>query len=295
MSLLVCTKNNIYSRASGNDLWDDLASLSDIVSSSENRVVSTLPRSKLFSQRKVDRVSYHARDLRSCHSRHLPAFESQCFSRREMKLSETSLELVICTEQQSDLLLEGNEVTDPMLSKDLPPREDDRERRCKYPRDPPKLGNHRRTVKKVDSGHIQSSKAPYGELQMKHRGLLQRCKECRRSYKKGEPHVKRSPSAYHFSKGWKMKSEGPQNAWRGLENEVRGTPKRLARVAKMEESGADKGWRHKGTLAHGKNLPKAKASWKKNLARTWDLAHGKHLPKREGNVEAKVVFEQRQH
>ncbi|KAL9251039.1 hypothetical protein AKJ16_DCAP16995 [Drosera capensis] len=54
-------------------------------------------------------------NLRSCHSRHLPAFEAQCFSRREMKLSKTSLELVVCTEQQSDLSASGG-LHDPNIS-----------------------------------------------------------------------------------------------------------------------------------------------------------------------------------
>ncbi|KAL9269409.1 hypothetical protein AKJ16_DCAP26089, partial [Drosera capensis] len=89
------------------------AGLSDIVSSSEHGLSSQLDNLrwndpcifvwKIEALSKVIRV--HLNDLRSCHFRHLPAFEAQCFSRREMKLSETSLELVVCTEQQSDLMI----------------------------------------------------------------------------------------------------------------------------------------------------------------------------------------------
>ncbi|KAL9251042.1 hypothetical protein AKJ16_DCAP05100 [Drosera capensis] len=104
----------------------DSAGLSDIVSSSEHGLSSQLDDFRwndpcifiweIKALRKVIRVHLDAykktpfhklsnlyEDLRSCHSGHLPAFEAQCFSRREMKLLETSLELVICTEQQSDL------------------------------------------------------------------------------------------------------------------------------------------------------------------------------------------------
>ncbi|KAL9249585.1 hypothetical protein AKJ16_DCAP02407 [Drosera capensis] len=87
------------------------AGLSGIVSSSEHGLSSQLDDFRwndpcifiweIEALCKVIRV--HLNDLRSCHSRHLSTFEAQCFSRREMKLSETSLELVVCTKQQSDL------------------------------------------------------------------------------------------------------------------------------------------------------------------------------------------------
>ncbi|KAL9256829.1 hypothetical protein AKJ16_DCAP07382, partial [Drosera capensis] len=91
----------------------EIVGLSDIVSSSEHCLSSQLddfrwndPYIFIWEIETLCKaIRVHLDDLRSCHSRHLPAFEAQCFSRREINLSETSLELAVCTEQQSVMLV----------------------------------------------------------------------------------------------------------------------------------------------------------------------------------------------